>query len=371
LSSLSARFSSCVPPLLFLSRFSLYSTQSGLSLSIGGYSQKQSILLAAILQQMRSLRVTDRAADFARLRERMRRGLLNFIKENPYSHAVFDEVLAMEDTLWTHQEKLAVIDSLTAAQVDAFSAQLLQHGELEMFVHGNVVEAEVRAVATEMQAALQLRPLFASQLPRARVVQLDPKHTYLRQYAGRNPADANSCSLNLYQLGENTVELHAAAELFAHLVREPLFNQLHTKEQLGYLTWSNLTNMKGVLHWRVLIQSAAAPANYLDYRIEAFLVRGRHLHMRLWAMLCLRDRSPLLICAVLSVCVCVCVCVCPLSLLCCVCACVCSPGGVTWTCPRSSVTRLSSRPTLLRWWPRSWRRTRPCPRSRSVCGARS
>ena len=222
-----ALFSSLLLPLIL----SLYSTQTGLSLSIGGYSQKQPILLSAILSAMRSLRVADRPADFARLRERMKRGLLNFVKENPYSHAVFDEVLALEGTLWTHKEKLAVIDSLTPAQTDAFSAQLLQHGEIEVFVHGNVVEAEVRGIALEVQSALQLRPLFDSQLPRARVVQLSPKHTYLRQYAGLNPDDANSCALSLFQLGENTVELHAAAELFAHLIREPLFNQLRTKEQ--------------------------------------------------------------------------------------------------------------------------------------------
>jgi len=30
--------------------------------------------------------------------------------------------------------------------------------------------------------------------------------------------------------------------------------------------------LKGVLHWRALIQSSAASAQYIDYRIEAFLV---------------------------------------------------------------------------------------------------
>jgi secreted Zn-dependent insulinase-like peptidase len=69
-----------------LDPFSLYSTQTGLSLSIGGYSQKQPILLSAILSAMRSLRVADRPADFARLRERMKRGLLNFVKVRTTPH---------------------------------------------------------------------------------------------------------------------------------------------------------------------------------------------------------------------------------------------------------------------------------------------
>jgi secreted Zn-dependent insulinase-like peptidase len=56
-------------------------------------------------------------------------------------------VAAMEETLWTHNEKLGVIDSLTPAHLDSFTQQLLSQGEVELFVHGNVLESEVRDVA--------------------------------------------------------------------------------------------------------------------------------------------------------------------------------------------------------------------------------
>jgi secreted Zn-dependent insulinase-like peptidase len=176
----------------------------------------------------------------------------------------------MEETLWTHNEKLGVIDSLTPAHLDSFTQQLLSQGEVELFVHGNVLESEVRDVA-KLVAELGLKPLYASQLPNGRVVQLSSRETYLRQVRGLNPADSNSATLNLYQLGENTVALHAVAELFAHLVREPLYNRLRTSEQLGYLVWSNLVLLKGVLHFRVLLQSSNASADYLGHRVEAFL----------------------------------------------------------------------------------------------------
>src|SRR5690606_6497939 len=115
----------CVPAACVVSlSVSFYSTQTGLCLGLGGYSQKQHVLLSAILAQMRSLRAVDKPKDFARLKETMRRGLLNFAKDNPYQHAVYDEVRAMEDVLWSHEEKLAIIDSLTPEQLDVFSAQL-------------------------------------------------------------------------------------------------------------------------------------------------------------------------------------------------------------------------------------------------------
>lgn len=253
--------------------YSFYSTQQGLQLSVGGYSQKQTTLLQAILKQITSLSIVQlkKEADFYRIKEKMKRGLLNFPKENPYSHAMFDELGCMQEHLWTHQEKLASIDALTPAQLDDFAAQLLSHAELDLFVHGNVAQSDVRAIATQVQEVIPVRPLYASQLALNRAVQLSPAVSYLRQRPALNPVDANSASLNLYQLGENTVELHAVAELFAHLVREPLFNRLRTKEQLGYLVWSNLVTVHGVLHFRVLLQSAHAGADYLNYRVESFL----------------------------------------------------------------------------------------------------
>ena len=152
------------------SAVSLYSTTSGLSCGIGGYDQWQETLLSAILAQMRSLRALDKPADFARLKEAMKRGLSNYPLEQPYQHAATDEVRALEETLWTHEEKLRVLDGLTPAHVDEFSSRLLQAAEIDLFVHGNVEERSVRATAELVQRALNLRPLEKSQPPRSRVV---------------------------------------------------------------------------------------------------------------------------------------------------------------------------------------------------------
>jgi len=261
--------------------YSFYSTREGLQLSIGGYNEKQPKLLSAILQHLQSLPLTvmtpaSRRA-FIRLQDGMKRSLENFQKENPYSWALFDELHATEATIWTYEEKLAVIDSLTPEQVGAWGAQLLAAAELDLFAHGNVVEAEVRSMANLIQATLQPRPLAPSQLPQCRIVQLPTSAVFIRRRGALNPSDKNSACLNLYQIGEDTVENRALTHLWAHIVREPLFQQLRTQEQLGYLVWSNALNMRGVLHWRVLLQSSSAPADYLHHRVEAFLSHYRHV----------------------------------------------------------------------------------------------
>jgi insulysin len=55
---------------------------------------------------------------------------------------------------------------------------------------------------------------------------------------------------------------------------EPAFDQLRTKEQLGYIVFTGSTKVGPNLALRVIVQSTKDP-HYLDGRIEAFLVQFR------------------------------------------------------------------------------------------------
>jgi insulysin len=54
-------------------------------------------------------------------------------------------------------------------------------------------------------------------------------------------------------------------------LKEPCFNQLRTNEQLGYVVAAIARPIRGILHFNILIQSAAKPTHYLSQRIENFL----------------------------------------------------------------------------------------------------
>jgi insulysin len=81
----------------------------------------------------------------------------------------------------------------------------------------------------------------------------------------------NSGIIYTVQVGAPTdKQLRAQLQLFSQIAREPTFDQLRTKEQLGYITMSGITEQPGSMHFRVLVQSEKKP-DYLETRIEAFL----------------------------------------------------------------------------------------------------
>lgn len=86
-----------------------------------------------------------------------------------------------------------------------------------------------------------------------------------------NKNNPNSGVSYFVQIGAaSSDELRPLAALFSHISREPCFDTLRTKEQLGYLVHSGGRNQAGSVGFNILVQSNNDPV-YLESRIEAFL----------------------------------------------------------------------------------------------------
>lgn len=89
-----------------------------------------------------------------------------------------------------------------------------------------------------------------------------------RGYDSENP---NSAIEYYLQIGDpNDIELRCHLFLLSVMIQEPAFNQLRTKEQLGYIVWASMRKIVGVMGLKVIIQSERDTC-HLEQRIESFL----------------------------------------------------------------------------------------------------
>jgi insulysin len=72
------------------------------------------------------------------------------------------------------------------------------------------------------------------------------------------------------QCFQQTLENNALLELFCHFVNEPCFDQLRTKEQLGYIVSSGVRRLRGVQGYKVIVQSTRT-LDHVNQRIELFM----------------------------------------------------------------------------------------------------
>jgi insulysin len=100
---------------------------------------------------------------------------------------------------------------------------------------------------------------------------IPPGSNFIYERALKDPKNINHC-IEYYLFVGSIADrfLRAKALLLGQMTSEPAFDQLRTKEQLGYVVWSGARYASTTLGYRVIIQSERT-AKYLESRIDAFL----------------------------------------------------------------------------------------------------
>ena len=251
-------------------QYDLLHSSLGIGIEVQGYNDKMSVLLEKLLLQMRDLEIKpDR---FQIVKERLLRGHRNHEFMVPYQQiGEYTRWLGAERS-WINEDLLAEITHLTIEDVASFYPQLLGQTHIEALAHGNVYKEDALRLANLVEKTLKPRTLPLSQWPVRRTLILPDgsDHVYKRPLG--DPANVNNCIE--YYIQVDTVGdqlLKAKVQLLAQLGDEKAFNQLRTKEQLGYVVHTSARSATTGVGYRVIIQSERS-ADYLEERINAFLV---------------------------------------------------------------------------------------------------
>lgn len=268
--------------------------KGGLELVFNGWADKLPVLVEKTLDELKKMGTAGPCQEdiFSRIKEKLRRGYQNYVFSQPYYHCILGTLYCLEDPRWTSAERYFAIKNISSDDVFRFTAQFLRNLKVEVMVHGNASNKETRALTKLIRNKLQSDSLPLSQTPVKRTVQLQKgtEYTY-RQYArDLHPAEVNSATENLYWIGEvegaseeGVVNIASAKlrneallHLVSHLLHEPAFDQLRTKEQLGYIVHTAAKKVSNQLALHIIVQSGHRGPEYLDDRIEEFLFAYYH-----------------------------------------------------------------------------------------------
>ena len=250
--------------------YELGSSSVGLDIDVSGYNDKLSVLLEKVLVSMRDLKVDpDR---FKIVKERVARGYRNGDFQAPY-HQVgdFSRWLASEKG-WISEQYLAELVHLTANDISAFFPQLLRQLHIEVLAHGNIYKEDALRMTNLIESTLKPRPLPQTlwQVRRNLILPQGSDFTFQRKL--RDPANVNHAIEYYVYVGDVADRvLRAKLLLLGQMAEEPGFDQLRTKEQLGYVVWTGPKLSVTTMGFRVIIQSERS-TEYLEERINAFLV---------------------------------------------------------------------------------------------------
>ncbi|KAJ3120829.1 hypothetical protein HK100_012638 [Physocladia obscura] len=251
----------------------LESTVEGLILAFGGYSDKLGRLVETVAKVMASLTIVQER--FTVIKEDFMRDLVNFDNENPDHHASYFLTWLLQERLWTSNEKIQELESITADEVFGFYPMLLNPVHIEAFVHGTFDRQTSLELISTFETLLgnskKIRPLAAyARFSTTRTHNLPANTNFTHRRILPNVENINNAVEVYLQFGDTTPENYTKALLLNQIISEPCFDVLRTKEQLGYVVWSNPRFATGICGLRVHVQSEKHPV-HVESRIFAFL----------------------------------------------------------------------------------------------------
>ena len=255
-----------------------------------GFSHKLARLVAKAGEKTANLTFSDMLFDVQK--DKYEKQLQNWAKESPYRHAVQRVSLATSFPLWSTNEKLIAIKSLTANDLRVFIPEFLRTVHVRMLISGNGTKEEALAVADAFTSPLigkSSPPTISETLVVARALELPYPITvqhsdtttttmnieFCYSLPAPNPADPNAAMEMTLQIGEGSVgklcQRNVYTELAGHILSEPYFDVLRTQQQLGYIVNASVKHDYNIQALRFIVQSSKVPAPELIVRTDAFL----------------------------------------------------------------------------------------------------
>lgn len=250
--------------------YSVGPSREGFSITVSGYNDKIGVLLEQILRKLRDYKVEPLKFDV--WKERTLRTYNNIGFSNAYMQLSYHYNYLLSENVWTLDERQQALENTTFEEVSTFGEQILKKLDVEIVAVGNLYKHEVLQIADHVFEILKPEPVPDTQSVKQRSFWLPPGTEYNFEYTSKDEKNVNSCTEFFIQVAKLTEpRQRVVLELFAAMASEPAFNQLRTREQLGYIVFSGTRMTRTSVGFRMLVQSERTSA-LLKQRMDRFLV---------------------------------------------------------------------------------------------------
>jgi insulysin len=247
---------------------------ASITVSLSGYTAKQAVIVQKLFQFLAKDEVTKK--DFNEEKDKYLNELSGSASYPSFDHAETYVENMLTANSWTFEELTDVLEEVTVKDLDEFMDLFMEKLHVQMLASGNYRRLGAKAIAANVNRILSKNvdpePVDIDQPPLHQAILMKPGETAIiskKQYE-----EQNSGVINYYICGLATERTKLVVGLLHQILQTPVFNQLRTKEQLGYTVEAKAAEVDGLEALTFLVVSLKSP-QYLNQRIEAFLRKAK------------------------------------------------------------------------------------------------
>jgi len=211
---------------------------------------------------------------FETLKEKQKKEYVNYFLNVPYQLAYTSITRALrEGASICPAERLKEIDSITLEDIVAFAKQWAKKVYLEFYMTGNLKEEQARRIAEHIEkfASDRAAPLSKALIGAIRPIFLPVGKVCAVEEPLTSQDENNNSLIVHYQYEQFNLKTKLMQELAHSFVKEPAFDFLRTKEQLGYIVMCLSDDHRGVIGLSILVQSNIKNTYELQKYVSRFV----------------------------------------------------------------------------------------------------
>ncbi len=237
----------------------------GLGISLSGYADGQRQMLEKLVTAMAAPEFSTE--QFDRVRTEQIEQIENYAKEAPYQRLGSEIRKLLMEPYFTDAERIAELSTVTPTQLREFVPQIFKQVKIVALSHGNITKDETlkRIAVIEQTLADDADP---ADVTGSLVVKLPQQ----KRFARNIDIDHPDSSVAVYWQGiDRKRDSRARFALLRQLLTQPFYDDLRTRQQLGYFVFTYNMDIMRVPSVVLSLQSpSTGPGEQLD-AIELFL----------------------------------------------------------------------------------------------------
>ncbi|SDX70138.1 insulinase family protein [Marinobacter mobilis] len=243
--------------------YSVYPHLRGVTIRVGGYSDKLHSLLSRILIQLAHPELSEQRFNIAR------RNLLDDLRNKAQARPVEQTSEYVQTTLlegaWSVEDRLAAAERLSFDDLKEFAGHFINQLDPVMLAHGNLTKASALNI-THQAEALLLQDSEAVTVPRSGVRRLPDGETDVSLEV-QHP----DTGYTLYLQGDNNgYPERASFRLLGQIISGPFYEEIRTQRQLGYIVYATSFEMLDTPALGLVVQSPEAEPEAIDQAVREF-----------------------------------------------------------------------------------------------------
>ena len=255
----------------------------GFGLRFHGFDDKLLVLFESIFKVFMSFQSCDDSlppgigeARFEACLEALRRKYTNRgMTASSLSSSVRLECI--RKNYWSPNKRLVAIRDLSVEVFAKTSAEILETFAVEALLHGNATSDDAKVAKNLILSLIGDNGLKRKSFPCQSVLRVPSvKDHSVVTLSSKDPTEKNTGVEVYIQVGKDSIKDRVLVDLLIHMMDDPIFNQIRTKDQFGYDVHCAERWTYGIIGMSFRVVSNVKNADEIVQRIDKFLVDYRN-----------------------------------------------------------------------------------------------